>query len=426
MIAESRFGGPSFNLVAKELIELHRLIKIDKEDSAEAESIRDALDAPLKALNAMEKTRAQWLSEDLYSVSEPTPETVHQQQMTSEAQRHLNEVSDARRNGEWDKALELLRKWSAYVLPAQLSYLRGAVWSEAGNLDVAAEFYGHAAESDPENAVYRALYMHALAQSKPHAAAEEARKVLADVERWPPVVVAQAADIRFHEISDASDPQSTNVRSELIPILKRNLERLEEDQQATSRVSAYATTAALLGLCHEFLEDLGAAVEYYSRGLQWKPNEDGLLVARGVLLYGKEAHAIADLEQATSLESPLTWPYFFLAHHYLITSQFERCRVMCEAGLKRRASDQTKSQLEEWRAIAQSELGFSREAVRAAFEMAIRLDPTNELAKRNLNAFEEYSRAIRSPSRATWEQKSTEDVRWFGLVERRCTFSFAA
>jgi hypothetical protein len=99
---------------------------------------------------------------------------------------------------------------------------------------------------------------------------------------------------------------------------------------------------------------------------------------------------------------------------------------MCEAGLKRRASDQTKSQLEEWRAIAQSELGFSREAVRAAFEMAIRLDPTNELAKRNLNAFEEYSRAIRSPSRATWEQKSTEDVRWFGLVERRCTFSFAA
>ena len=34
------------------------------------ELIRDPLDAPLKALNRTEKERAQWLSEDLYSVSE--------------------------------------------------------------------------------------------------------------------------------------------------------------------------------------------------------------------------------------------------------------------------------------------------------------------------------------------------------------------
>ena len=46
-----------------------------------------------------------------------------------------------------------------------------------------------------------------------------------------------------------------------------------------------------------------------------------------------------------------------------------------------RASENAKSQLEEWRAIAQAELGVPPEAVRTAFEAAIRLDPSNELAR---------------------------------------------
>ena len=39
-----------------------------------------------------------------------------------------------------------------------------------------------------------------------------------------------------------------------------------------------------------------------------------------------------------------------------------------------------RTQLEEWRAIAQAELGFPPEAVRTAFEAAVRLDPSNERA----------------------------------------------
>ncbi len=57
------FGSPIFNLVAKGLVALHRLIKEGKDDSPEADSIRDTLDAPLKALSRIEKDRAQWLSE---------------------------------------------------------------------------------------------------------------------------------------------------------------------------------------------------------------------------------------------------------------------------------------------------------------------------------------------------------------------------
>jgi tetratricopeptide (TPR) repeat protein len=423
MDAHPPFGSPSFRLVAKGLVELHRLIKAGKDDSPEAESVRDAVDAPLKALNAAEKARAQWLSEDLYSVSEPTAGSI-QKQMTPQAQRQLNEALEARQNREWDRALELVRQWREYLLPAQLSYLRGSIWLEAGNFEVAAVFYEHASESDPENANYRAIYMHALEKSDPPSAWKKAKEVLANDEKWAPVVVARAADIRINETRDASDAESAKVRRELIPTLERNLARLEQDQLAASRASAYAMTAGLLGLCHEFLENSGAAVTYYSRGLQVKPNEDGLLVARGILLYGTSPRAITDFEQAARLGSPVVWPYLFLAHHYLATSRFEESRAMCETGLRMRGSNTAKSQLEEWRAIAQAELGFSPDAVRAAFEAAVRLDPSNELAKRNQDAFEASFRVPRARTHSKWEQKSEAAVRQFGLAERR--YSFAA
>jgi len=84
-----------------------------------------------------------------------------------------------------------------------------------------------------------------------------------------------------------------------------------------------------------------------------------------------------------------------------------------------RASDTAKSQLEEWRAIAQAELGFPPEFVRAAFDAAIRLDPSNHLAKRNQAAFEASLTAHRMAHRTVWEQKPEATLRQFGLAERR-------
>ena len=169
-------GSPSFALVAKGLVAIHRLIKDGKDDSPEAESIRDALDAPLSALNAVEKERARWLSEDLYSVSEPPAGST--KEMNPQAQRYLYEAIEARQRREWDLALTLLRRWREYISPALLSYLRGLVWREAGFPEVAAEFYGHAAQCDPENANYRAIHLRVLAESDPSAAARLADEVL--------------------------------------------------------------------------------------------------------------------------------------------------------------------------------------------------------------------------------------------------------
>ena len=410
MLTYPSFGSPSFKLVAKGLVELHRLMKDGKDDSPEAESVRDALDAPLNALNRIEEERAQWLSEDLYSVSEP-PAGITQKEMSPQAQQQLSEAIEARQSGQWDRALALLRQWREHISPALLSYLRGSIWLEAGFPDVAAMFYGHAAESDPANANYQALYIHALAESNPEAARRLARQILADDEKHAPVVVAQAADVRFNQTRAASEAESAQLYRELVPILERNLARIEKDGGAASRVPEYEMTAGKLGVCHELLGNSGAAANYFSRGLQVNPNNDGLLTARGILQYGTSPRAISDFEQAVGLGSPLIWPYLFLAHHYLATSRFEQCRFMCETGLRMRGSDTAKSQLEEWRAIAQAELGFPPESVRAAFEAAVRLDRSNELAKRNQDAFEASLRVPRTKPRSVWEPSSEATVR---------------
>jgi tetratricopeptide (TPR) repeat protein len=423
MIAHPPFGSPSFELMAKGLVELHRLIKDGKDDSPEAESVRDALDAPLKVLTGAEKERAQMLSEDLYSVSEP-PSATTQREMNPQAQQQLNEAIEARQSREWDRALALLRRWREYISPALLSYIRGRTWEEAGYPAVAAAFFGHASQCDPANANYRALYMAALAESDPDAAGKLARQVLADHEKFAPVVVAEAAAIRFSEARFTSDAESVQLYRELIPILERNLTKIEGEGGTARRAPEYEMTVGKLGICHELLGNSGAAVHYFSRGLQANPDNDGLLAARGILQYGTSPRAIADFEQAVRLESPVIWPYLFLAHHYLATSRFEQCRVMCETGLRMRGSDAAKSQLEEWRAIAQAALGFPPEAVRAAFEAAARLDPSNDLARRNQDAFEASLGAARTRPHSWWEQKSEAAVRQFGLAERR--YSFAA
>jgi tetratricopeptide (TPR) repeat protein len=418
MNAYSSFGSRSFHLVAKGLVELHRLIKIGKDETPDAESVRDALDSPLKALSPTEKERARWLSEDLYSVSEPTQSVV--KGMNSQVQQQLTEAFESRKKGEWYRALDLLRECKEYISPAHLSYLRGSIWAEMGNPDVAAMFFGHASESDPEHANYRANYLRALAESDPDDARKLARDILADDENQAPVLVAQAANIRLQETKTTLKAESYQLYRKLIPILDRNKARLEKDEGNAFQNLAYLMTVSLLGFCYEDLGDAGAAVNSYSLGLKVDPNNDGLLVARGILQYGTSPiMAISDFDQAVKLNSSVVWPYLYLSHHYLITTGFDECRIMCELGLRMQGSDAAKSRLQEWRAIAQAELGFPPELVRSAFEAAVRLDPSNDFARRNQIAFEA---SLKDPHRGfhlKWEQMSDLAIRQIGLVERR-------
>src|SRR5437868_10356124 len=139
---------PSYLATVRGTHALHRLIAEGKDDSPEADAIRDASDGPWEALSETERDRARWVAEDLYSIYEEPPAL---QQMTREAQIGLNAAYEAKQKGEWDKALALLREWRAYVDAALLSYLRGSIWYDAGDRATAALFFQHAYKLDPNN-----------------------------------------------------------------------------------------------------------------------------------------------------------------------------------------------------------------------------------------------------------------------------------
>ena len=421
MLPRKQFDNPTFAFVAKGLVDLHRLIKAGQEDSPEAEAIRNALDGPLAALNPAEKQRAQWLSEDLYSISEPADESALKP-MNPQAQQQLNEAYEARQRGDLDYALALLRRWKDYISPALLSYLRGTLWREFLCPEVATVFFEHASQREPTNSNFLRCYLYGLTETRPDAAATLATKLLDRSADHDPSNVSIAASILYKATAGMSLVAAEQVCRDLIRPLKEAVLKL---QRAESEMSvALGPALVLLGACQEALGDTKSAFECYSQAIQVSPGDDSPLIARGILRYGKSPSAIEDLASAAHLSSTAVWPYLFLAHHYLSTQQYDRCRITCERGLLTSGSDVAKSQLEEWRAIAQSELGFSPDLVRTAFEAAIRLDPSNEQAKRNLARFEEALASDPRPQRLTWEQRSDAAIRNFGLAERR--FSLAA
>jgi hypothetical protein len=141
-----------------------------------------------------------------------------------------------------------------------------------------------------------------------------------------------------------------------------------------------------------------------------------LLVTRGILLYGENPRAVHDFESAIQAGSAVICPYFFLAHLSLLGGQLERCRTLAERALEREGSDAIQSELAEWLAIAQSGLGYPAELVRESFDRAIRSDPTNERARRNLSAYEAAAQPIPAGSDQIRDRSA---IRISGRSERR-------
>src|SRR4051794_22957693 len=90
---------------------LHELTVKNQDDSPEADLVRDTLDQPWFELSEVERKRVDGLSEDLYSVSDLPEQSLP---INPQFQRKLIEAWEARDAGEWDKALELYRRWKRH------------------------------------------------------------------------------------------------------------------------------------------------------------------------------------------------------------------------------------------------------------------------------------------------------------------------
>ena len=106
---------PNYLAMVRGVRELHVLMSEGKDDSPEADAIRDATDAPWESLSEIERRRVRNLSEDLYSLHEPAAPAP---QTSPQGQSKLLDAVEARNQGDWDRALDLLRRWGSYVDPA--------------------------------------------------------------------------------------------------------------------------------------------------------------------------------------------------------------------------------------------------------------------------------------------------------------------
>ncbi|HCO22210.1 MAG: hypothetical protein CME31_21580 [Gimesia sp.] len=397
------------------LLRLHELEIAGKSDSDEADAVRDQMEYPWHLLSVQEKARITGLSEDLYSITNP-PEP---KPPNPQSDRKLYEAYIAREAGQWDKSLGLLRRWGRHIDSAKCAYLRGTIWRDAGDDTTASVFFKQAADLDSDNPSYTVMFLHSLRTVHPEQALHLAKHFLANHSSVLPEVVVKAAEIRYDSTRKMTKAESRVVHEELVQILQPITSELEPDDSTPNPM--FASALSLLAFCQDHLGNITEAIVAYNRGIAADPGNDALLVARGILRYGTDSDSLHDFEAAIQLQTPLVWPYFYLAHSLLIHNRLGDCMRMSERALNMSASDLVRANLFEWVAIAKCELGFPLQQIRQAFQDAIRLAPENERIRANFNAFNSWAATQEHP--IVWEKVTEEAIQAFGHTEFRPTLA---
>ena len=406
----TRFSNePHYVESVRALLRLHEFEVAGASESSEADAVRDSLERPWLLLSEPERKRITGLSEDLYSITIPTATA----EMTPQAQCGLIEAFEARKAGRWDQALELMRQWGTHIEPALCSYLRGSIWMEAGDSATASVFFRHAADLDEHNVNYECLYLQTLHNAYPARADDLAQKILSEHASHRPGLVIKAAEIRFVATKTMSEVDSRPVVSEILNVLESIVTGSDPNEPLMD--SVYAMAVALVAFCYDHLGNASAALEYYNKGIAGNPENEALLVARGILRYGADADAVHDFQAAIRAGTRMVWPFFFLAHQYLVNDRFAECLRVCEGAVELAASDSARANLFEWIGISRSELGMPAQTVREAFEEALRLAPDNDRIRSNLRAFEAAIASQNLP--VAWHKASEATVQALGRIQ---------
>lgn len=156
---------PNYLAVIQGLLRMHRLSADGRFESPEADALRDEMDAPCEGLSDVERKRIAGLSADLNAISEIP--AAQPPVMQSQSRATLIQATEAWRQGEWDRALELLRIAGNSAPPALVSHLRGEIWRDAGDAATAAVFFEHASRLEPENGNFQIKLTHVLKTAGP-------------------------------------------------------------------------------------------------------------------------------------------------------------------------------------------------------------------------------------------------------------------
>jgi tetratricopeptide (TPR) repeat protein len=415
MISTHLVSSEAFRRYVALLRRLHRLFFDGKEDSQEADGIRDAMDGPWDELTAEQREIVSGLAADLNSIRRGAPASeIPREGAPAENERALSRSYQA---GNWDDVLKYLRRLAPFRQPAHVEYLRGRAWSNLLDDDTALLFFEHSRCIDPDNKTIAYAALQCLAKVDLPAAEQRADGILADPEHHSEEVVIAAAGIRCRSLPSVPDGGAGTTLQDLIRVLDRTLERLQVPRAETQHPALFAAAVSLASGCYQLLGDLESARRLFDEAVKRRPRDAGLRVGRGMLLYRRdEGEAVRDFELAAKLEVPVVWPYFFLAHHRLVQNRFADCLEFCGLTLQLPAPATIRANVLEWVAICQWHLGFPPQVVRASFDAARELAPDNERTAKNARLFENLD-ADRREGEPAWAHTLPAEMPTFGQAE---------
>jgi tetratricopeptide (TPR) repeat protein len=146
MAAATNTLGTPYERVLEGYRKLHALTLAGRDQTDEADAVREELDEPWERLTPEERERIGGLSEDLYSLSDPLPVA---RRPDPQADANLDKARALYRSGRYDEALNALRPSAAVADPAEVSLLRGRIWQALGSEETAVLFITHAASLRP-------------------------------------------------------------------------------------------------------------------------------------------------------------------------------------------------------------------------------------------------------------------------------------
>src|SRR5262249_25251866 len=189
---------------------------------AEADALRDEMDAPWYAMSEAERRRVGGLSEDLYSLAEGGAKQVA---MTREERQRWAEEAKAAlsalQRGDYDTPLSFLRRPYPEDVPRHaIPFLQSRCWERLGDMDVAILFMKEAERHDPQEAV---SVLSLLQQAdRTQEAVEYANRIL-DSAHSTPIALYLAAGALLRPTRRMKRKEARPLLERVVPALRRAL-----------------------------------------------------------------------------------------------------------------------------------------------------------------------------------------------------------
>lgn len=365
-------------------LQMRRHKLLCENETAASDEIEDEMDSIWDALDPEQRRNLNGFAADLNWIrrqSQPPPKGRKLDEVTTNDHRELLAAREAK---DWFKFLHFLRMCAIALPPMNVGYLRGVTYHALGFPEYALAFYEYAADmapSDHSMGIIALQYADAVDGKR---AEKRAEKVISARHLYSPPVVAMSVLITLRK----KEREGSSIdRTEFTAMFQEALESLTlEPPSAEIQAMTYQLTAAGF----ETLDELKLALQSYEAGLKLAPNHEVLLIGLGLMLYGVETKRAVELFQRVveGKGTPLVWPYFFLAHYYVLQGNYDDSLRMVRLAKERATTNPIRAELSQWQAICLAENGYPPEVVRPVFQKAKTLDPTNERIARNLEAFE--------------------------------------